>query len=536
MSTRASFRLSLLAALVASALAACGGGGGSTVAADEATASGDSGSGAEGTSAASGGATSDASGSDPAAASGSASGGTNGTTIGSGVTGNAGSSDGSGGNGVVSGSTGGSTTGGEVVVTPVVPPPIDCANQFPCRWTSPNGQVTVVLTDSSIVYTGAVTRTPPARGGLAVNAQVTVTRDTTLTMGTAATAAGPDGGVFAAEKAALGGLETQSGTFMINMTPALLASGGYAFAPMITGVENSLARVKFDLAMGPDRLDPEFVNVATGPAETVACLNILPCNWLSRDRQDLITITQADSESPRNLRAMTVSFAYDPGISRAVAINDKGAATDADNKSYRPSRVALGGVSGFNLATAALTQGTVVRGNQVFLEEAPPLRNTLERLSLDFSTHKPVFIGVPTGRAPSNDVDCANVLPCQWVSANDEVRVTVTSVNRGASSGRLRMQATVQSSRNAEFGIADAGLATGSQLTTFVPSVLRLGAASSVSEAIGVVTSASPVAAQIDYMQAPLGTEDALQRLQITLYETRPVPRLNPVFLNLPIQ
>lgn len=76
---------------------------------------------------------------------------------------------------------------------------------------------------------------------------------------------------------------------------------------------------------------------------------------------------------------------------------------------------------------------------------------------------------------PGETVDCAQTLPCRWISADSQFEVTITSADNIGSQDRLTIEYAIQTSHDTELYIANTDPAVDSTGASFEPAALLLG-------------------------------------------------------------
>jgi hypothetical protein len=131
--------------------------------------------------------------------------------------------------------------------------------------------------------------------------------------------------------------------------------------------------------------------------------------------------------------------------------------------------------------------------------------------------------------APGATVDCAQSLPCRWVSDDLQFAVTLTNADNIASRGRLSIQFSINTLHDSQVSIARPDQAIDSSDQTFQPENQALGDGNGVSAL--PVTAGSALTGSINFDQA--SADNLISLWSITLLDAGIIRSAS--FSNLPV-
>ncbi|MFK8083246.1 MAG: hypothetical protein AB8B97_23450 [Granulosicoccus sp.] len=289
-----------------------------------------------------------------------------------------------------------------------------------------------------------------------------------------------------------------------------------------------------DTAIADPATDIPETSITTGnPGSLVDCQQTLPCRWISADSQFFVTVTNADNIGAQGRLAIeySVMTSHDSEISIASAE----AAMDDTGIRYEPSALMLG--EGIGGRIQGVLGGSTILARIEFdrASNSSMLTNWTIGLSDAGLVRQPQFTGLPIGPATNQHADCANTLPCAWVSPTGDVTITLNSVTGFGSTNRLSVNFKIETTRNAMVAVDIGSTAVGTDGLRFTGRTHAIGVETGATKITTNSVAGAHVAGSVFFSRTQ-AMSPALQHLALVVYEEQPVPRWNPTFLSIPIQ
>ena len=268
------------------------------------------------------------------------------------------------------------------------------------------------------------------------------------------------------------------------------------------------------------------------PGTTVNCQLMLPCQWISVDTQFVVTVTNADNigEQSRLAIEYTIQTSHDSELTIASTVS----AVDSTGDRYEAASLLLGDAIGAQ--TKGIVAGTDVLARIEF-------NKTSNAASVDWSiglsdaglVREPAFTNIPIGSVTDQHADCANTLPCAWITPAGDVTITLLSANGSGAINRLSTNFTVETTRNTGVVVDAGATAIGTDGMMFAGRTHAIGVETGSETIAATATPGVPVSGTVFFSRTQT-MSPALQNLSLVVYEDRPVPRWNPSFLSVPVQ
>jgi len=289
--------------------------------------------------------------------------------------------------------------------------------------------------------------------------------------------------------------------------------------------------------------NPDVVDTPTDSsvAAVVNCENMVPCTWNAADGGFSIEFTNFDQNTVSNAQNLVSYFSVDTTRDTAIEVRRQGSALYEDGEAFTFNSSQVGGTS---FGPHDFIAGFRVNGELTFDQEPRAGRTTLSRYSMQVQergndAQDVVLLNVPVGRAVSQDEDCANVLPCTWVSGDGEISVTITEFFENTQFSNLteyRLEITATrdmfverdiNNRNTLIADTNQALSYNGNFSFNVDAAIR---GNNTHDALAGVTFNAD--GQFNFLDAGA---NSLQRFQMSLFESPSLPRFDPVFLNVPV-
>jgi len=275
-------------------------------------------------------------------------------------------------------------------------------------------------------------------------------------------------------------------------------------------------------------------SVITGsPGMSVDCEATLPCRWVSGDTQFTVTISNTDNIGAQG--RLSIEYAIATSHDTEIAIASTEPATDDAGSRYEPSALSLGeGIGGI---PQGVFGGTSIEASIEFdrSSNAATLADWTIGLSDAGLVRQPRFTGIPIGPATSQHAECANTLPCAWISPAGDVTVTLLSVTGSGSTNRLSTNFKIETTRTMVVAVDSGASAVGIDGLSYTGRTHAIGVDTGAQKLTAASIPGAQVAGTVFFFRTQ-AMSPALQHLSLTVYEDRPVPRWNPSFLSVPIQ
>ncbi len=279
--------------------------------------------------------------------------------------------------------------------------------------------------------------------------------------------------------------------------------------------------------------NPDQPAVTGAPGMTVNCQMSLPCRWISADTQFSVTVSNADNIGDQG--RLSIEYSLLTSHDTQVSIASTEPATDDRGVRNEPASLVLGdGVGG---RAQGVVAGTEIPARIEFerSSSATSLSNWTIGLSDAGLVREPSFTGIPVGSVTNQHADCANTLPCAWVSPTEDVTITLLSANGLGATNRLSANFKIETTRNASVALDAGATAVGTDGMQYNGRTHAIGTDTSAEKITATAIPGSQVAGTVHFFRTQ-SMSTALQNLSLVIYEDRPVPRWNPSFLSIPIQ
>jgi len=279
--------------------------------------------------------------------------------------------------------------------------------------------------------------------------------------------------------------------------------------------------------------DTQTPAITGSPGMTVDCQQKLPCQWMSADTQFSVTITNADNIGQQ--QRLSIEYSLLTSHDTEISIASTEPAVDQMGVRYEPSALTLGeGVGG---TAQGVFGGTTIRARIEF--DRTSSANTLASWSIGLSdaglVRQPKFTNIPVGSATMQHADCANTLPCLWVSPDGDVTITLLSASGFGSTNRLSTNFKVETTRNAVVAIDSGATAVGIDGLAYRGRTHAIGIETGAQKITATAIPGSQVAGTVFFFRTQ-EMSAVLQNLSLIIYEDQPVPRWNPNFMSVPVQ
>ncbi len=144
-------------------------------------------------------------------------------------------------------------------------------------------------------------------------------------------------------------------------------------------------------------------------------------------------------------------------------------------------------------------------------------------------------MNLPIGTPDAAAVNCADVLPCQWVSTEKDVVLTLVAVGGYSANGRLNVNFNITTERAMDI-VLDAGTAAvGENGELFEGRTHGLATENGFMKVKASAISGATIPGNVSFFRTP-EPPIGLRSLDLVLYEDAPTSRWNPQFINLPTQ
>ncbi|MBX2878917.1 MAG: hypothetical protein KTR32_03240 [Granulosicoccus sp.] len=285
-----------------------------------------------------------------------------------------------------------------------------------------------------------------------------------------------------------------------------------------------------DVDMPPATVDSQAV--VGDPGTMTDCQNQVPCQWTSADQQFTVTVTNADNIASRD--ELSVQFSLSSVHDTKVSIARSGSAVDSDSVQFKTMQYRLG--EGSSTSAQGLSAGAAIEGSVDF--DQPSAGSGIASWTITILDGGMVrsadFSNIPIGPVTEQYADCQNMLPCVWVSPNEDVTITLLSVGGLNADNRLSANLSISTAMNATIAIDAGATAFGIDGTNFTARTHTLGDVTNHEKVTADARAGLLLPASISFFRSA-SYPDSLQDLSLVLYNDRPVPRWNPRFTSVPV-
>lgn len=269
------------------------------------------------------------------------------------------------------------------------------------------------------------------------------------------------------------------------------------------------------------------------PGTTVDCDRTLPCRWVSADLQFTATVTNADNIGSRG--RLQLNYTLDTLHDTQVSVTGGGQAMDDIGTLFQPVEQLLGsGVSGNprNLLAGATIDGSIVFDGA----SGSTTLATWSMTVLDGGIARMIsFTNIPVGTATTAYADCAGVLPCVWETPDGTVSITLTTAGGYASTGQLNTTFTVLPTQTMDVALDAGATAMSSEGVRFEGRTHSLNGITGYKTVRTEAYAGYGMSGAVNFSRNS-ATPTMLNELSLILYQDSPVPRWNPLFVNIPVQ
>lgn len=281
-------------------------------------------------------------------------------------------------------------------------------------------------------------------------------------------------------------------------------------------------------------LAPTEEGTVTGlPGEDINCNNTVPCRWLSADSQFALTVSNADNIASQD--RLSVNFNVTTIHDTSISIGSFDDAVDSGSMRNKALDFTLNGSN--SSAPVVITAGTKVLGTVNYTESASTsLLSNFSLTILDNGTvRKATFFNLPIGSITTDFADCNLALPCNWVSPDGEIAISLLSAGGYASNGRLTANFKVISTRDMDVAVDSGASAISSDGTRFTSRTHTLGSQNGFEQIIDESIANIGISGSVDFFRTDT-IPVSLVSLSLVIYEDAPSPRWNPRFVSVPVQ
>lgn len=279
--------------------------------------------------------------------------------------------------------------------------------------------------------------------------------------------------------------------------------------------------------------DPSSSLTIGTPGTTVNCTNLLPCRWVSADTQFALTVTSADNIASRS--RLSVSYFIQTTHDSTVLISRIDEAIDSEGLVLRSEDQTLGESKGG--IPVGILAGDQLQGTINFNMSATG--NALNEWSISVVDsgvlRTATFSGIPLGSLTTAEADCNFTLPCFWTTPDSDVAITLLSVGGISTNNRVSVNFSVEASTDMTIAVDEGSTASGSDGTLFDGRTLGLGVMTDYKKLTAAIRARSPYFGAVHFYRTP-SIPAHLHQLSLVLYQDKPVPRWDPMFINVPLQ
>lgn len=280
--------------------------------------------------------------------------------------------------------------------------------------------------------------------------------------------------------------------------------------------------------------DPTQLPAVTGdPGDVVDCDLQLPCRWVASDEDFMLTVGNVDNTG--ELDRLTIQYAVTTSYDSELLLGNGSTALAPGGSNFSLIQQSLG--SGNSIKAQAILAGEEVVGSATYnrASESTTLAGWTLTIVDNGLPRTIGFTNLPVGPANSAAVNCADVLPCLWVSNDEDVTITLVAVGGYTANGRLNVNFNIVSERDIDI-VLDAGAsAIGKNEGAFEGRTHSLGALSGFADVTVTATAGEMLPGKVSFFRTA-EPPTSLKSLALVIYESAPTPRWNPTFINLPTQ
>ncbi len=279
---------------------------------------------------------------------------------------------------------------------------------------------------------------------------------------------------------------------------------------------------------------PTYIPAVIGePGEIVDCNSLLPCRWVDTDEDFTLTVGSVDNTG--TLRRLSIQYTVNASHDSEIILGNGSTALAPGGAGFNLIQQSLG--AGNGIVPLAVLAGEHTVGSATYDREA--ISDTLAGWTLtiiDNGLPRTVgFVNLPIGTSNSVAVDCADVLPCQWVSSRDDVTITLLAIGGYATSGRLNVNFNIVTIGAKDIVLDTGATAVSASGAQFDGRTHGLGIEQGFAKVYASTASGVMLPGNVSFFRTPL-PPISLKSLDLVIYENIPIPRWNPQFINLPTQ
>ena len=384
-------------------------------------------------------------------------------------------------------------------------------------------QGTVTSLNPTAVQTSGATATPADQ---MADLFFDATTPASGTQAEAVTAAGID---TTATTDIVTGTQTATGT-TTGTTTGIIAETvtGTTTGPVIAAP--AIAPPTTDLLAQTDPASPMAIGT---PGMNVNCELTVPCRWISGDTHFAVTVSNADNIG--NQDRLSIEYSVLTSHDTEVLISGTEPAVDANGQTFEPTALQLG--AGIGRVAQGVMAGQDLTARIEFDQSSSANNLSLWTIGLSDSglIRQPSFSNLPIGSATTQFAECANTLPCAWISPDGNTKITLLSVTGTGASNRLATSFKVETTTDKVVAVDSGATAVGTDGLMYRGRTHSLGTATGGEKLIGNAPAGGQIAGTIFFFITQ-SMSATLQNLSLIIYEDNPVPRWNPNFLSVPVQ
>ncbi len=310
-------------------------------------------------------------------------------------------------------------------------------------------------------------------------------------------------------------------------------TGANAETPPATTTDTSTSTATATTTDFFSQNDPAAPTVIGTPGMSVDCDLTLPCRWISADAQFSVTISNADNIGEQ--ARLSIEYSVQTSHDTEVLIASTEPAIDDTGLSYEPSALQLG--EGIGGRAQGILAGQEISARIEF--DRSSTASGLNSWSIGLSDagiiRQPSFTNIPVGSATDQFADCANTLPCVWISPDAAATITLLGVTGSGSTNRLSANFKVETTTDTVVAVDSGATAFGIDGMPYRGRTHAIGLEIGAEKLTATAVPGALVAGTVHFFITQT-MSTALANLSLIVYEDRPVPRWNPSFLSVPIQ